>query len=114
MNKAVDMSEKKLAEFNEKFWKDLIKIKKSEASKKKSVVMGNQARHRGLRNTTKERIGQATTVKLTMELGRKPYQTELDEVVDKETAAVISKNEEKKRKQGKEGTTSNRLLLAET
>jgi hypothetical protein len=43
-----------------------------------------------------------------MELGREPYQTELNELVEKEIAAVVSKNEERKRKKGKEATNSTR------
>ena len=42
-----------------------------------------------------------------MDLGWDPYQTELDELVEKEIAAVISRNKERKRKKGKEGTNSN-------
>jgi hypothetical protein len=38
-----------------------------------------------------------------MDLGREPYQTELDELVEKEIAAVMSKNEERKNRKGKEG-----------
>ena len=41
-----------------------------------------------------------------MQIGREPYQTELDELVEKEIAAVVSKNEERKRKKGKEATNS--------
>ena len=41
-----------------------------------------------------------------MELGREPYQTELDELVDKEIAAVLLKNEERKKKKGNDGATA--------
>ena len=36
----------------------------------------------------------------SMQLGRKPYQTELDDAVEKEIAAVILKNDERKKKKG--------------
>ena len=58
-----------------------------------------------------------------MDLGRKPYQTELDELVEKEIAAVVMKNEDRKRRKGKVGIHSTltassndlneRLLLVE-
>jgi hypothetical protein len=64
LNKAVDMGEKKPPELNDRFWEELTQIRKSEASKKKSVFMGNQARNRGLRNSTKDKIRQAAIVKL--------------------------------------------------
>ena len=35
-----------------------------------------------------------------MQLGREPYQTEVDDAVEKEIAAVILKNEERKKKKG--------------
>jgi hypothetical protein len=38
-----------------------------------------------------------------MDLGWEPYQTELDELVEKEIAAVMLKNEERKNRKGKEG-----------
>ena len=41
-----------------------------------------------------------------MDLGRDPYQIELDELVEKAIATVVSKNKEMKRRKGKEGTTS--------
>ena len=64
LNKAVDMGEKKPAELKDKFWDELKHIRGSEESKKKSVLMGNQARNRGLRNSTKDKIRHAATVKL--------------------------------------------------
>jgi hypothetical protein len=64
LNKAVDNGEIKPPELNIKYWEELKKIRETEDSKKKSVLMGNQARNRGLRNSTKERIRQAATVKL--------------------------------------------------
>ena len=41
-----------------------------------------------------------------MDLGRESYQTKLDELVEKEIAVVVSKNEERKRRKRKEGTNS--------
>ena len=38
-----------------------------------------------------------------MELRREPYQTELDELVDMEIAAVLKKNEERKKRKGLDG-----------
>ena len=64
LNKAVDMGEKKPAELNDKFWEDLKQIRKSKESKKKSILMGNQARNRGLQNSTKDKIRQAALVNL--------------------------------------------------
>ena len=64
LNKAVDMGEKKPPELNDKFWEELKEIRKSEESKKKSMLMGNQARNRGLWNSTKDKIRQAAIVKL--------------------------------------------------
>jgi hypothetical protein len=64
LNKAVDMGDKKPPELNMKFWEELRRIKESEESKKKSAQMDNQARNRGLRNSTKDKIRQAATVKL--------------------------------------------------
>jgi hypothetical protein len=43
-----------------------------------------------------------------LELGREPYHTELDEAVEKEIAAVILKNEERKRRKGNEGAVCDR------
>ena len=58
-----------------------------------------------------------------MELGREPYQTELDDAVDKEIAAVVLKNEERKKRKGVQGAVNvetavnkdieDRLLLLE-
>ena len=58
-----------------------------------------------------------------LDLGREPYQIELDELVEKEIAAVVMRNEERKKKKGKVGTQStptasgsevnDRLLLVE-
>lgn len=58
------MGEKKPPELNDRFWEELTQIRKTEASKQKLVLMGNQARNRGLRNSTKEKIQQAAIVKL--------------------------------------------------
>jgi hypothetical protein len=41
-----------------------------------------------------------------MDLGPEPYQTELDEVVEKEIAAMIKKNEGRKKRKGTEGSHS--------
>ena len=41
-----------------------------------------------------------------MDLEWEPYQTELDELVEKEIAMVVSKNEERKKRKGKERTNS--------
>jgi hypothetical protein len=38
-----------------------------------------------------------------MELKRESYETELDKLVEKEIAAVVLKNEERKKRKGKEG-----------
>ena len=58
-----------------------------------------------------------------MELGREPYQTELDDAVEKEIAAVVQKNEERKKRKGAQGAVNvdtavnkdieDRLLLLE-
>ena len=42
----------------------------------------------------------------TLDLSREPYQTELDEAVEKEIAAAVLKNEEKKKKKGNDGAVS--------
>ena len=68
LNKAMDMGDRKPAELNDKYWEELQRIRRSEESKKKSVLMGNQARNRGLRNSTKEKIRQAATVQLVRTL----------------------------------------------
>ena len=41
-----------------------------------------------------------------MQPRREPYETELEELVEKEIAVVVSKNEERKRKKWKEATSS--------
>ena len=64
LNKALDTGEGKPPELNKKYWEDLQKIRESEESKRKSKQMGNQARKRGLRNSTKDKIKQAALVKL--------------------------------------------------
>jgi hypothetical protein len=64
LNKALDTGEGKPPELNIKYWEELKTIRESEESKRKSVQMGNQARNRGLRNSTKEKIRQAAAVKL--------------------------------------------------
>jgi hypothetical protein len=38
-----------------------------------------------------------------LDLGREPYQTELEELVEKEITAVVLKNEDKKKRKGKDG-----------
>jgi hypothetical protein len=58
------MGEKKPPELYSNFWEELKKIREIEDSKKKSVLMGNQAKNRGLKNSTKEKIGQSAVVKL--------------------------------------------------
>ena len=42
----------------------------------------------------------------SLELGREPYQTELDEAVDKEIAAVVLKNEQRKKRKGTDGVVA--------
>ena len=64
LNKALDTGEGKPPELKQKYWEELERIRESEESKLKSKQMGNQARNRGLRNSTKEKIKQATLVKL--------------------------------------------------
>jgi hypothetical protein len=64
LNKAVDLGENKPPELSAAFWEELTEIRKTEASKKKSAQMGNQARNRGLRNSTKEKIRQSASLKL--------------------------------------------------
>ena len=64
LNKALDTGEGKPPELNMKYWAELEKIRESEESRRKSVQMGNQARKRGLRNSTKDKIKQAAAVKL--------------------------------------------------
>lgn len=44
-----------------------------------------------------------------MQLGREPYQTELDDEVEKEIAAVVSKNEERKKRKGVDGGVNVRI-----
>ena len=41
-----------------------------------------------------------------MQLGREPFQTELDDAVEKEIAAVVLKNEERKKRKGIDGGVS--------
>ena len=67
LNKALDIGEGKLPELNPKYWEELEKIRESEESKCKSQQIGNQARKRGLRNSTEEKIKQAALVKLVSE-----------------------------------------------
>ena len=64
MYKALDSGDGKPPELSMKHWEELQRIRQSEESKRKSQQMGNQARKRGLRNTTKEKIKQAVLVKL--------------------------------------------------
>ena len=64
LNKALDTGEWKPPALNTKYWEELERIKDSEESKRKSQQMGNEARKRGLRNSTKEKIKQAALVKL--------------------------------------------------
>ena len=64
LNKALDTEDGKLPELNIKYWEELERIKESKESKRKSVQMGNQARKRRLRNSTKEKIKQEASVKL--------------------------------------------------
>ena len=45
-----------------------------------------------------------------LDLGWEPYQTELDELVEKEIVAVVCKNEERKKRKGKEGMTSTQTV----
>ena len=72
LNKALDSGQGKPAGLNTKYWEELLKIRESEESKRKSQQMGNQARKRGLRNTTKDKIKQATLVKLVSKLSTLP------------------------------------------
>ena len=67
MYKALDSGDGKPPELSMKYWEELQTIRQSEESKRKSQQLGNQARKRGLRNTTKEKIKQATVVKLVSE-----------------------------------------------
>ena len=64
LNKALDTEEGKPPKLNVKYWEELERIREFEESKQKSPQMGNQARKRGLRNSTKEKIKQAAAVKL--------------------------------------------------
>lgn len=67
LNKALDIGDGKPPELNVKYWEELQRIQESEESKRKSVQMGNQARKRGLRNSTKEKIKQSAVMKLISE-----------------------------------------------
>lgn len=64
LNKALDTGDRKPPALNTKYWEELERIRDSEESKRKSQQMGNQARKRGLRNSTKDKIKHAALVKL--------------------------------------------------
>lgn len=63
LNKVVDMREKKPPKLNVIYWKELKKIRETKDSNRRFVQMENQARDRGLRNSTKEKIWQAVLLK---------------------------------------------------
>ena len=46
-----------------------------------------------------------------MQLGWEPYQMELNDVVEKEIAAVVLKNEEEKKRKGVDGTANVQIAV---
>lgn len=64
------------------------------------------AKGRGQRNSTRKMVEQATTLELSTELGREPYQSEVMEATERELAILAEKSSGRKRKKEMKGPCS--------
>jgi hypothetical protein len=64
IGKLIDVGESKPGDLKESLWNSIKSLRATEESKKKSVEMANNAKGRGVRNSTRQKIREAVTLKL--------------------------------------------------
>lgn len=96
--KLIDEGTPKPPKIRKEFWEKLVDERGTKEAQAISTTMASIAKNRGQGNSTRKRVEQATALQLSTELGREPYQSEVNEATERELA-IITKNS--RRRKGK-------------